>query len=265
MANLVRAREILAMCSEKGRGMQDLNTATIRTDGSYPVPCVDHSRTAEGISVYFREIEKHLLGHIAEADIVVGCVAWLTSFPVLMALAFKRGVSLIVQKEDFLRPDIATHTRWSHRLRAAYESLPSTLGRYDLPVCSVEDCEHRPRIYGMSCCSDPTIEAVRCVGNHNTDKQPAFPRMHHKFILLCRELPDASPYDGGFRRYEPYAVWTGSFNFTANAGLSLENALFITLPVIVHAYWHEWGEVSALSEPLDWDTPWMAPEWRLGT
>ena len=55
--------------------------------------------------------------------------------------------------------------------------------------------------------------------------------------------------------FVPKVVWTGSFNFTINAGRSL----------VAAAYAHEWSQVAALSEPLDWASEWMAPEYRLGT
>jgi len=64
---------------------------------------------------------------------------------------------------------------------------------------------------------------------------------------------------------EPYAVWTGSFNFTKNAGFSLENAVIMRNPKIVNAYLLEWANVEAISEPLDWENDWVAPEWRIGT
>ncbi|MNJ81293.1 hypothetical protein D3C77_800280 [compost metagenome] len=60
-------------------------------------------------------------------------------------------------------------------------------------------------------------------------------------------------------------MWTGSFNFTKNATLSLENALFITDPKIVNAYFEEYGQIAAMSEELDWTSEWVAPVWRIGT
>lgn len=61
----------------------------------------------------------------------------------------------------------------------------------------------------------------------------------------------------------PSAVWTGSFNFTQNSELSLENALYITDPEIVAAYFEEYGQIAAISEPLDWESKWIAPEWLI--
>lgn len=43
----------------------------------------DQSITSENISVYFRNLEKHLIKHIKESDAVFGAVAWLTNFNIL--------------------------------------------------------------------------------------------------------------------------------------------------------------------------------------
>lgn len=50
-------------------------------------------------------IETALISQIAQCDMACGCVAWLTNENILKALG-KVQTSLIVQKEDFLRPDI---------------------------------------------------------------------------------------------------------------------------------------------------------------
>ena len=34
---------------------------------------------------------------------------------------------------------------------------------------------------------------------------------------------------------------------------------------IAQAYYNEWNQLAALSEPLDWDSEWCHPEWRIGT
>lgn len=60
-------------------------------------------------------------------------------------------------------------------------------------------------------------------------------------------------------------VWTGSYNFTQNAERSWENAVIIRDPVIADAYLREWAQLYSLSEPLDWKSPYVAPEWRIGT
>jgi len=34
---------------------------------------------------------------------------------------------------------------------------------------------------------------------------------------------------------------------------------------VVKAYYDEWQHIMALSEPLDWSSRWVEPEWRVGT
>lgn len=130
----------------------------------------------------------------------------------------------------------------------------------------------------MECENGSLIDPVRCVGNYNANNQPAFPRSHHKFILFCRYrehcqcqeclfLHDMSHCDYcsdrayGNRHIEPYAVWTGSFNFTKSATASFENAVVLQDEKIVQAFYAEYGQIAAISEPLDWTSAWMAPEW----
>ena len=63
-------------------------------------------------------------------------MAWLTSFPILDALAQKAGVSLVVQ-EDFLRPDVGVAPRmcsWKRELRQKYEQLR--------PMCRFDSLHH---------------------------------------------------------------------------------------------------------------------------
>lgn len=236
--------------------------------------CAEHSntepqqdfRTASDdgrVEAYFKDLETHLVGHIRHADYVVGCVAWLTSKPILAALATIKGASLVIQKEDWLRPDADCGQGWKSNLRSMYGALPAALSRYDLGLRGTV-------LRMMSAGGDPTIEAVRCVGAHNRDRRPAFPRSHHKFVVFCRHVGDPPPLDeeeAGWHwpDYKPYAVWTGSFNFTQNATHSFENAVLLRHPEIVTAYFREYAQVAALSEPLDWDDDWCCPEWRIGT
>jgi hypothetical protein len=239
----------------------DLNQLAIRSDSpnsEQDIPFEDYrvmQASGDGICVYFRDLESQLIDRIRQAECIIGCVAWLTNERILRALAtVPYGVALVIQKEDFLRPDLASHPHWAAHLRTLYNMLPGGLQRdYSTTI-----------LHGMSVCSDPTIDAVRCVGNYNQDKQPAFPRMHHKFLVFSR-LREVSDPSSDYNVMEPYAVWTGSFNFTANSSHSLENAIYLPIPSIALAYLQEWAQITAISEPLDWRSAWVSPEWRLGT
>ncbi len=234
--------------------MNDLNQFQIENDGNFSQKFVDNSMSSDvGISVYFRNLQHELILKINSADAVFGAVAWLTNYEILDALADVGNVSIIVQKEDFLRPDINARNDFKTQLRRKYNALSCSLTRY-----SFENI-----LNSVSIASDPSVEPVRCVGNHNSNQKPAFPRMHNKFLVFCKvHQPDNY---SECELIQPYAIWTGSFNLTKNASLSLENALYITNIDIVKAYFREYGQIAAMSEPLDWTSEWAAPEWRIGT
>jgi len=203
------------------------------------------------VQVFFKNLENHLIKHIEENDIVIGCVAWLTSKPILRALAKKDAVALVIQKEDFLRPDIDSDNKWNNQLHKLYSSLPSVLTRNDTSLKNTI-------LYQMSFAGDPSIESIRCVGNHNSEKSIVFPRSHHKFLIFCK-------YKNKKPEWQPYKVWTGSYNLTKNANMSFENAVVLKNKKIVRAYFKEWAQIEAISEKLDWSSKWCTPEWRIGS
>jgi len=210
------------------------------------------------ITVLFRDLEEELIAQIKDADFVVGCVAWLTNTRILEALTTPRfGTSVVVQKEDFLRPDAtASRSAWKRSLRESYDRMFCGLNRYCVGGL----------VRTLSVGGDPTLTPIRCVGNHNRDRVPAFPRMHNKFLVFCKiDISDQELYGP-----EPYPivtprVWTGSFNLTDTATRSFENAVLISSDVIARAYFDEWAQILAISEPLDWKSDWVEPEWRVGT
>jgi hypothetical protein len=177
-------------------------------------------------------------------------VAWLTSPCILEALATRKAVSIVVQKEDFLRPDITAMPEWKAQLHALYENLKFPFQRFQVDS-----------LMGLSFGGDPTVQAIRCVGNRNSDKTRVKPHSHHKFIVGCIDTDEG---EEGIILH-PVAVWTGSFNFSKNAVNSFENAVVLTNRVIAEAFYGEWAQVIALSEPLDWESEWCAPEWRIGS
>jgi hypothetical protein len=48
------------------------------------------------------------------------------------------------------------------------------------------------------------------------------------------------------------------------AARSLENAVVIRDRTVAEAYYCEWVQIEALSELLDWEVDWSAPEWEYG-
>lgn len=226
-------------------------------------------------------------------------VAWFSNTTILAELvaAKRRGahVLIVVQKEDFLRPDSAAPDRraFGAALRAHYDAL----GTYDMedaastmaaiiaaarpflgadvrgPIQFFDDEDSAPESRAAAC---------RCVGNHNRDQQPSFPRMHNKFLVFgsfATELVPANPQPamarlervggggapgelvlcGSVECARPELVWTGSYNLSAAAERSFENAVVLRSETIAAAYLAEFALLYLLSEPLDWESAWMRP------
>ena len=233
-----------------------------REDCSYK----DNSIVSGNVKVLFRNLKENLCREIMKSHVVVGSVAWLTE-PMILKTLSKKTVSIIVQKEDFLRPDSI-----KVNLKKLYGNLNcEKINRYYMPNM----------IGKLSLGSDPSMQPVRCAGIHNSQHQKtSIPRVHNKFVVFCemKKNIQASQYEAGDEEIEgdpfeyfppieikPYAVWTGSFNFTNNATNSLENAVVIYDENIAKAYFQEYGQIYAISEPLDWTAAWVEPEYRIGT
>lgn len=230
--------------------------------------------TFDSVEVVFKDLEDRLveLIHEYKDDMIFGCIAWLTSKKILTALAKCKNVQIIVQKEDFLRADAEFQDKymWKFTLRKWYDSLGFEYERHQL------DSPMGMASYG----SLPDVNPVRCVGNYNRDKSPAHSKSHHKFMVFCRLR------EGGYndtmidhylkyenvrvvKLYQPTCVWTGSFNFTKSAANSFENAIVLKsesgVNSVLNAYLKEHHQIFCLSEPLDWNHDWVAPEYRIGT
>jgi hypothetical protein len=232
----------------------DLNEQTISQDGGPRRYLEDVSYPNERVACYFRRIKTHLLRHIGKADYVFGCVAWFTDLDIVEALSRKRGVCILVQKEDFLRPDVPSAYRnpaWKRRLRTAYESVRG-VQRHRFHGCGVAGSLSYGDIEPMA--------AIRCVG---VSQNKWMPRMHHKFALFANE---ASREHSECWTWElPSEVWTGSYNWSQTANRSLENAVVVSEEKTVKGFYLEFQQVLGLSEPCDWTSEWVCPEYRFGT
>lgn len=88
-------------------GAFDLNKTLITNTDGPDRRLADLSLTSGKVTAYFRMLEENFVRHLQGADAVFGCMAWMTNFDILRALEDVRcGVQIIVQKEDFLRPDV---------------------------------------------------------------------------------------------------------------------------------------------------------------
>lgn len=180
--------------------------------------------TEAQVKPVFRNIEEALIEEIHKHTLIVGCVAWLTSEPILKALQGK-SVQFVLQQEDWLRPDSDDWTMQKQR------SLYDKLTGIDNYVASVD--YHR--------CS--TIAPIYLCGKPKT-KTRHQPRMHHKFILFGNEYDSFLPEFNDRITHTGFdLMWTGSYNITKNATHSLENGIFIKSKEIIEAYRQEWRQV----------------------
>jgi hypothetical protein len=190
------------------------------------------------VTVHCGDLSGPILDFITGATSVVGCVAWLTSKPLLEALAQVPEVAVLVQKERNLREG---DDAWSVELRRRYAALGTGPMRRTFPGPLAETD------------GPARIEPVRCVGYLNSGANANAPRLHHKFLVAGETVGT---------RWVPQRVWTGSFNFSANAGNSAENAVVIDDPVVAAAYLDEFSRMAAISEPLAWASRMSKPALR---
>lgn len=221
----------------------------------------DHNAEVE---VYFREIKSAILSRIEKYPVVAGCVAWLTDFDIINALASKE-VSIILQKEDLFRLDLAEDPHaFRSKLRKSYDSVP---GRFDFAALPREvSLSHLNNCYGFysdfygdgyrSGLASTSMNAFRCAGNHNANNSPAFPRMHNKFMVFCE-------HSSAWSTYIPVEVWTGSYNMSSSASYGFENGVAIKSYGIAMSYLKEFCDIALLSEPLDWTHGTISPEFGL--
>jgi hypothetical protein len=136
------------------------DTPIVVDHGELPMRDLKATDAAQ-ISVLFRNLEDELITQIKEADFVVGCVAWLTNLRILKALTLPRfGASIVVQKEDFLRPyTTRDRSSWKKSLRESYDSMFCGLDRFCVAGL----------VRSLSVGGDPTLPPIRCVGNHNRE------------------------------------------------------------------------------------------------
>lgn len=213
----------------------------------------------QSVAVYLDDLEASLLAWLSKQEAVVGCVAWLTNEKVLNALNSLKICQVVMQKEDWMRPDYdgrhpARHSRKHYDGEAGF--------------CRLELAE----TIGLSTCGDPSVDRFRCFGQSTsaqtsgpmqTAAPPARPVMHHKFLVGCAMQ---SYLDDGYPSLKliPRSVWMGSFNMTKGARRNMDSAVVMGAgPAAL--YYREWLDVFSHSERLDFDYEYCVPEWRLGS
>lgn len=246
----------------KRKSKRDLNKTSITVRRSKtPLERTTHVRSGK-VQVFFRGLEDALVGEITKASAVFGCVAWVTNQRILKALSQKH-TSLIVQKEDFLRPDFdddgESMEDYYAKIRFLYGRLKCDITPWGMWEVKSKICDELGYCGTMSW-DGRDYEPVKCLGGLKAPSALSRPLLHHKFVVLCdvKESKYTDEYGTDVVLVPaPRSVWTGSFNFTPNATRSLENAVLIEDPVIARAYLDEYLYLYQFTEPLNWDQDWV--------
>lgn len=154
----------------------------------------DNSTAGDGVSAYFRYLVPRLIEHIQAANAVFGCVTWLPH-PEIMDALRGRHTAIVVQKEDFLSPDLGDNAFWKRDLRRRNDAQNCWFSRFDFGNM----------IGSLSTGGHARINAVRRVGNFNRERmstaeahrRDAWPLATHAVVsvALVRHRPekDGSP------------------------------------------------------------------------
>ena len=167
-----------------------------------------------------------------------------TSMGNLLEAMSKKPCQIVLQKEDFLRPDMEVILSRSSKLklREAYNNLS-----FEYTSVSFSN-----KIFELSYDEIFDIEPVRCFGLLTEKMKHCSPKMHNKFLIFCE-------FDTNTNKIKPKKVWSGSANLTEMSMYSLENAILIDNETIALQYLKEYEYIYYLSESLNWDSTWVSP------
>lgn len=203
----------------------------------------DNSYSCADITIHFRNIKQALIEFIDQSDILLGAVAWVTEKEVLEAL-IKKQSQLVIQKEDFLRPDLKQTLSEKER-----NLLQFLYGQFKFSYSTLHFSND---IFTLSKDDIYELEPIRAFGYLTQKLRYCTPKMHNKFLI-------SASFDPQTKKVIPHKVWTGSANFTAMSMYSLENAITINHSAIAKHYMREYESIYALSDKLDWKTIWTSP------
>lgn len=202
---------------------------------------VDNKTTSGNVTVFFRDLKRHLIESIKKYDMILGAVAWITDYEILEELSKKKSL-LVIQKEDFLRPDMKSNLSTNDKL--TLKKLYSSFNKFDATKIATgpffQDISEKYK----------NLPPILCYGIYNKDKMYMTPRMHNKFLTFLKKEGDL---------YFPKAVWTGSLNLTQLSLHSLENAVLIKDDSIANAYAEEMQLLYLNSDTLNWSSEWVNP------
>lgn len=189
---------------------------------------------------YFDKLEEHLIGYIEKASYIIGCVAWLTNNNIINALEDKKGIKIIINKEEYISSKMESGQKFYYKcLRGKYNDLPD-LFHLNCNCCQNQmiQCSKFMDLFGqVSIDENNQNGAILTCGIVNN-----LSKMHHKFLVFFDE------------NMHPVGVWTGSYNLSKTSNFSLENALYISDQKVIMEYIKEFMAIFPYSESYNWNS-----------
>lgn len=253
----------------------NLNTTDPVDDGFLKLDDNKIENQVASASCYFRNLKDEIIFSINKADAIFGCVGWLSHREIIDALVRKENVSIIVSEKSTSKnmQTLKAHNNWLKLSHLESKNNPFFTFLNQMNV-GIEEPS-----------ADSKIDSIRKIvpraillqpnSDTSAEQEEFSTLMHNKFLVFAKvgftkeELQNASAGyyanvlgASGFepkdyiRTYNtptisPYAVWTGSYNFTAHSDNHLENGLFICNDKIAEHYLNEFLQIYMLSRPLD--------------
>ncbi|MBS9783644.1 MAG: hypothetical protein KGV46_03730 [Pasteurella sp.] len=191
--------------------------------------------TDGNVTVYFRDLKKHLLTHIDEYPIILGALAWMPNYDILATLVDKQ-CQLVIQKEGFLYSD--------REEKLSPLSLKMIKNVYAQLHFDFQTKHFSSHIYELTFDEIFSLEPIKCLGAYNKKLQHITPKMHHKFFIFA-------DFNAITNKIVPKAVWTGCVDTAWMPTNSLDSVIFIKSNVIATSYLKEYENIYYLSESID--------------
>jgi hypothetical protein len=217
--------------------------------------------------LYFQattDLQARVIEWIGQYEVVLGCVAFLRSPAVLVALNERPLSIVLMQQEAYVRAP-ATKRRprdYTPELDALYDqymlwNAGGTLAApREVPTPSPPFYAPGWLIHGVPVVAEPReyhMARYRVVAHPRMFGTQ--PWMHHKFLVgghFARENPF------GVRTVVPTSVWCGSWNMTRGNAHGDDHVFVINVDEVAMPFYEEWARLMPLSYPWQYQAgPWV--------
>ncbi|MGK0236497.1 MAG: phosphatidylserine/phosphatidylglycerophosphate/cardiolipin synthase-like enzyme [Psychroserpens sp.] len=229
---------------------------------------VKKSVSTDDIEIHFDNIEEHIVDLISDSTLFFGCAYTFSNKKIIEALSKKKEkkVCIILDKS-------MSHQSMSNKSKK--DSIYDALEAFDFDLQELGDgLFDKDEFFAASLLPRKNnTSPIRVFGGvASYDKQKSdnakvtsgiakpgikadfkFPALHHKFLVCCDKK------ENGKLKFN--CVITGSFNFSANAPVCMENIVVIKNEEVVLGFYEEWRRCFIFSEDyFNYDHKKMTPE-----